>query len=374
VIYKRGQVWWTRFTVNGERYQQSLETPNKRAAIDAEQKKITAAARGELSSKVTDFGKLNFEDALKLWLTKRHQVISERTGAKLAAKTVQTEWEMSVPLIRLLGAQRVSKFTATLVTNYLNKRHETVSPATCNRELDLIRGLLKSAKLWARMADSVKVFKMGEPIGKAFTEDERAKILAVAGSKPEWRNDRLAFIICVNTTCRPIELKSLEWRDVDLGRKVITLRRSKTDAGKRVIPLNSPALEAVQECARDAKLLSGGFLPADWYVLPGKSPTGPLTSWRTAWRKILRAAGVNCTRFYNTRHTAITDLLQNPNASEETVKSIAGHVDKRILERYSHSRIEAKRKALDSMADNFSGKSAGTVLVHSGGSGPNAGA
>jgi integrase len=276
---------------------------------------------------------------------------------------------MSVPLIRRLGGHRVSKFTATLVTNYLNERNKIVSPATCNRELDLIRGLLKSAKLWARMADSVKVFKMGEPIGKAFSQDERDRILAVAGSKPEWRNARLAFVLALNTTMRPVEIKSLQWKDVDFGRKVISLRRSKTDAGKRVLPMNAPALGAVQECARDAKLLSGGFLPADWYVLPGKSSTEPLTSWRTAWRKILRAADVDRTRFYNSRHTAITDLLQNPNASEETVKSIAGHIDKRILARYSHARIEAKRRALDSMAENFSSeKSSGTVLLHSGGS------
>jgi len=372
MIYKRANshFWWARFTVHGERFQVSLETRKKQDAIAAEQKKIAAAEKGELSSTVTDYGRMTFGDALKLWLTKRHQVVSPRTGARLARKTIQTELEMSIPLIRRLGSHRVSKFTSTLIVNYMNERHQTVAGATVNRELDLIRGLLKSARLWSRMADSIKVFKMGPPIGRAFSQDERDRILAVAGSRPEWRNAKIAFILCVNTSMRPIELKSLEWRDISFDTKVITLRRSKTDAGKRAIPLNAPAMAAVQECARAARQLSGGFLPADWYVLPGESPTEPLTSWRTAWRKILKAAGVDRTRFYNTRHTCVTDLLQNPQASEEVVKSICGHVDKRILERYSHQRIEAKRRALESMAESFSEKekSTGTVLLHSGGS------
>jgi integrase len=369
MITKRGKVWWARFTVNGERYQLSLETRNKQKAIAEEQRKIAQAESGVLSSRATDFAQLTFAEALKRWLPDRHEKVSAKTSAPLAEKTKQTEWERTVPLLQRLGSHRVSKFTAQLVQNYINERNKVVSPATVNRELDLIRGLLKEAKLWGRMSDQVKSLKLREPIGRAFSQDERDRIERIAGSKPEWRNARLAFTLALNTTMRPVEIKSLQWPDVDFATRTITLRRSKTDAGKRTIPLNGPALEAFHELARDAKLLSGGFLPADWYVMPGRSATQPLTTWRTAWRKILAAAGVKRTRFYDTRHTSITDLLQNPEASEETVKSIAGHVDRRILQRYSHARIEAKRRALETMGKNFRGKSPGTILVQSASSG-----
>jgi integrase len=49
------------------------------------------------------------------------------------------------------------------------------------------------------------------------------------------------------------------------------------------------------------------------------------------------------------RHHAITRLLENPDISEQTVKDIAGHVSKHILERYSHIRMEKKRNALDAL-------------------------
>src|ERR1700741_2158886 len=46
---------------------------------------------------------------------------------------------------------------------------------------------------------------------------------------------------------------------------------------------------------------------------------------------------------------AITELAESQ-ASDRTVMSIAGHVSQRMLAHYSHVRIEAKRKALDSLA------------------------
>jgi hypothetical protein len=55
-------------------------------------------------------------------------------------------------------------------------------------------------------------------------------------------------------------------------------------------------------------------------------------------------------RFHDLRHHAITELAESQ-ASDRTVMSIAGHVSQQMLAHYSHVRIEAKRKALDALAD-----------------------
>jgi len=52
------------------------------------------------------------------------------------------------------------------------------------------------------------------------------------------------------------------------------------------------------------------------------------------------------------RHTAITDILQLGHVSEETAKSIAGHISAHILKTYSHIRMDAKRAALDALVGN----------------------
>jgi hypothetical protein len=48
------------------------------------------------------------------------------------------------------------------------------------------------------------------------------------------------------------------------------------------------------------------------------------------------------------RHHAITELAESQTA-EQTILSIAGHVSRKMLEHYSHIRLEAKRKALDAL-------------------------
>jgi integrase len=49
-------------------------------------------------------------------------------------------------------------------------------------------------------------------------------------------------------------------------------------------------------------------------------------------------------RFHDPRHHAITELAESQ-ASERTIMAIAGHVSTRMLEHYSHIRMDAKRKA-----------------------------
>jgi integrase len=40
---------------------------------------------------------------------------------------------------------------------------------------------------------------------------------------------------------RGCEIKGLRWRDVDMIGRSLTVKRSKTEAGERVIPLNADA-------------------------------------------------------------------------------------------------------------------------------------
>jgi hypothetical protein len=39
-------------------------------------------------------------------------------------------------------------------------------------------------------------------------------------------------------------------------------------------------------------------------------------------------------------------LAENPNVSEETIRALAGHVSRKMLERYSHIRVQAKQAAI----------------------------
>ena len=104
-----------------------------------------------------------------------------------------------------------------------------------------------------------------------------------------------------------------------------------------------------------------------------------MSGWRSAWRSLTRA--VNCPtcdllqqpgktcahdecradiskvrsplhglRFHDLRHHAITELAES-HASERTIMAIAGHISPRMLDHYSHIRMDAKRRALEALSE-----------------------
>src|SRR5258708_12754163 len=76
--------------------------------------------------------------------------------------------------------------------------------------------------------------------------------------------------------------------------------------------------------------------------------TKPMLKWDTAWRALRDAAGLQRLRFHDLRHTAITELAEM-GVADHVLESITGHLSRRMLERYSHIRIDAKRQALDAL-------------------------
>ena len=60
-------------------------------------------------------------------------------------------------------------------------------------------------------------------------------------------------------------------------------------------------------------------------------------------------------RWHDLRHTAITDLAES-GAGDQEIMDIAGHVSRQMLSRYSHIRMEAKRRALEAIATKTKSK------------------
>jgi len=226
------------------------------------------------------------------------------------------------------------------------------SNKTINLELAIVRGVLKRAKRWHLIADEVKPLPVRNNVGRALSDEEKLRLLRAAAKKPEWQLARLAMTLALNTTMRACEIKGLRWRDVNPTERTLTVLRSKTTAGERVIPLNNDAMAAVRELWERAKAFEGNE-PAH-FVFPacecGRiNPSLPQKSWRTAWRSLRMEAGLRGLRFHDLRHQAITELAES-HASDQTIMSITGHVSREMLEHYSHVRLKVKRQALDALS------------------------
>jgi Phage integrase family len=70
-----------------------------------------------------------------------------------------------------------------------------------------------------------------------------------------------------------------------------------------------------------------------------------MTSWRSAWRSLRKAAGLPHVRFHDGRHTALTRLAEK-GVPDWVILAQFGHVSPSMMAVYSHVR----RKALDEAA------------------------
>jgi integrase len=60
-----------------------------------------------------------------------------------------------------------------------------------------------------------------------------------------------------------------------------------------------------------------------------------------------KEAKVSC-RWHDLRHTFVSAIAEGQ-ASDATIMSLAGHVSRKMMELYSHTRNEAKRSAISAL-------------------------
>ena len=80
--------------------------------------------------------------------------------------------------------------------------------------------------------------------------------------------------------------------------------------------------------------------------------TGPIASFRTAWRNATKKERLPGPRFHDLCHTAITKLAESM-TNERTIMAIAGHVSRRMLEGYSYIRMDANRTAVEAIGQRI---------------------
>ena len=241
-----------------------------------------------------------FEIAAKRWLDTWEPTVAKNTQgiARLALKHLQP----------FFGAKLLCDIESGDIQDYQRSRLQAgVDGRIVNIEVGKLRQVLKANDMWTAFMGKVKMLRERHDIGKALTPDQEAALLAAAA-----KSDSACYtatMLALNTTMRAKKIRELRWEQVDFMKRELVVGESKTAAStNRLIPLNRAALKALA----------------------------------------IGLDGFHC-RFHDLRHSAITKLSEGQ-ASDQTVMSIAGHVSQAMLKRYSHTRTEAKRAALDAIS------------------------
>ncbi|MGI8773201.1 MAG: tyrosine-type recombinase/integrase [Acidobacteriaceae bacterium] len=350
-LYQRGPVWWYEFVFRGQRIRESSNSKSKSVAERIQRERRRQLELGIAGLKATKLPQM-FSVVSRQW--------HESSKAHWSASNARIELANLGHLLPHFGRMLLSDISGDDVSRYQAARKaEKASPRTINMEVGTLRAVLRKHRLWANVQPDVRMLRTESDIGRALTADEQHRLLA-ACKKSRSRSLPVAVLLSLHTGLRNGELRLLRWRQIDLLGRHLTVGKSKTAGGEgRGIPLTETALLALQEWRSlfpDAAPAHYVF-PTERYGLAGEDgylegkivpyatdPTKPIGSWKVAWTAARAAAKVDC-RWHDLRHTFVSRLAES-HASDATIMSLAGHLSRKMMERYSHTRAEAKRTAI----------------------------
>jgi integrase len=350
-LYQRGKVWWYEFEFRGQRIRESSHSRTKSIAERIERERRRQLELGAAGLEEVKRPSL-FSVAMKAYLIERKPHWAEKTNVLQEISLRHLEPHFSRLLITDIKGEHISRYQQA-------KLKECASPRSINIDVALIRQLLKKHRRWANIQPDVKMLRERSDIGRALSKDEEHRLLA-ACKKSHSRSLYPAVLLSLHTGLRNGELRLLRWRQIDLIEKQITVGKSKTAGGEgREIPLSETAWKVIQEWRREFPDASPAHFvfPTERYGLAGEDgylegkmaayntdPTKPIGSWKVAWTAARTSAKVEC-RWHDMRHTFVSRMAES-HASDATIMSLAGHLSRKMMERYSHTRGEAKRAAI----------------------------
>jgi integrase len=149
----------------------------------------------------------------------------------------------------------VCDIEANRIASYQARRKaEKASARTLNKELQVLRQILKRHKLWANLQGDVKFEREHNDVGKALSREQEENLLAACGSNVLLK---AVVTLALNTALRKSEIRTLRWNQIDFEKRTVTVGRAKTQAGTgRLIPLNQPAFDALAKWAGRLEAIS----------------------------------------------------------------------------------------------------------------------
>jgi len=214
------------------------------------------------------------------------------------------------------------------------RQRQGVSPASINIELATYSAAINYARRrWEfEIPNPVSGMYFPSAPGRLrFLEKHEATTLLQEARK--FRSSHLAHLIelALNTGARKNELLQLQFRSIDLRRRILTIEAHTTKTGKRrYLPMNDASEEVLRQ--RDLfRQTNCPFSPWVFCTRKGTRLSYPDNSFRLA----VQRSGLSDFCFHDLRHT-FASWLVSEGVELIKVRDLLGHTSIRMTERYAH--------------------------------------
>lgn len=250
---------------------------------------------------------------------------------RLRPRTLSNRRSVHRQLCAGLGTLALEEITAERLDDYARARLKTVSTVTVNNELRALSALLT----WARargVATGPTPKQLPERPAfrvRSWTPSEVRRLLASLG-KLSPALEMIVYLIA-HTGLRCGEALALEWKNVDLERKLLRIWPSEewsTKSGKpREVPIGDELLRKLRRLPRRSP-----------WVFPSKAGKRYARWPQRAFDRARLAAGLTGGP-HTLRHTYATEFIAR-GGSLPLLAQILGHSNERVTRLYAHLRAE----------------------------------
>ncbi len=351
-VYKRGRVWWYKFTWNGEPIRESTKQSNKRTAEQIEAAHKTSLAKGEVGIRkrapvptLAHFMQEEFVPFVRTTKAAKPNTVRfyENSAANLKA-------------FSKLSGLHLDEITAGHIAGFAAYRQAAkVQVSTLNADLAALRRVFHLAIEWGRVSTVLPRVRMlpGEnrrervltsveeqlylaaatDLGHALNEAYRRAIEGIRAvkrgqqpQKPDAYLLRDAATILIDCGLRPEECFRLKWLD-NVRDSAIEIHAGKGRGSRRRIP-GSPRVLSILEMRRSCTT-------SEW-VFPAPTRSGHVeaSTLKKQHAAAVKASAVSPFVLYTFRHTCITRWAKHMDPF--TLHVLAGHADMSTTKRYVH--------------------------------------
>ncbi|PYT20636.1 MAG: hypothetical protein DMG57_41460 [Acidobacteria bacterium] len=323
-LYRRGRIWYADYYANGERFQESTGTANRREAEKHLALRIAEVQRGV------------FVKPVHITLPELGDRYIEY--AKLHKRSWKRDVQMLGNLQAFFGPSKLRDITPLRVEEYQQARVKDVCPATSNREVALLKHMFNMAERWGQHQGTnpvrlVKFLTENNLRFETVSEEQEERLLLAS---PPYLREMIQFAI--NTGLRTSDIFNLQWVEVDIEQ-----RRLKKIVKKSDKPLSLPLNDAAFGIIETRRAVQQGP-----YVFYSPMTGDRFKDVKGALLAAVKRAGLPKITWHMFRHTFASRLTRD-GVDIVTVKELLGHSDISTTMRYAHSNDEAKRRAVEKM-------------------------
>lgn len=261
---------------------------------------------------------------------------------------------MVTTLTRHLGEYSLDKITPFIIEKYRidRKEKDKVRDSSINIDISILSHIysvaIKAGIVDKNPCKDVRRLKVTQTKDRVLSQSEIVLLLDKLHGK-----DRLMVLVGLFTGLRLGGVLGLSWHDIDFTGKIIS---SSHKTGKLVsIPMSDYLSVEL--------LRYKGNNPGDRVFETREITKGIVDKCSGHFSKLFKGLGIHGFTFHNLRHTFSSILQSELGIGAVVVQGMTGHSSLGMLQKYSHTGLDNKQKAIQALTDHILSKRPGATLA-----------